>query len=62
MYLANVVRRGLINKVVEPVAKQQVGVSSPTHYGTGFWIVVFVIIFRYCRVQAFVNVAPVFLV
>lgn len=62
MYLANVVRRGLINKVVEPVAKQQVGMPSPTHDGSGFWIVVFVIIFRYCRVQAFVNVAPVFLV
>ena len=59
-YNINVVRRFLINKIVQPVGEQQVGMSTPTYQGAFIGIIVYVIITRYFYWQAFIPITTVF--
>jgi hypothetical protein len=61
MNLADIVRSFLIYKIVQPIAKQQVGMSSPSNQWLFGGIVIGVIIAGSSDVQPFVQISDIFL-
>ncbi|SPZ60338.1 Uncharacterised protein [Serratia quinivorans] len=59
VHMTQIVRRDLVNVVVEPVGKQQMTMAAPGRFGGEFGVIIGEVIQRYHRIKTGIVIATI---